>query len=55
MGGPFRIKMSEIAAYLHLIRMDEEDTTGVFLRAVLDMDGIWLKDYYDRQENKKPK
>jgi hypothetical protein len=53
MGGPMHIKCIEIESYLRLIGIDDEDDIPLFFYCVMRLDGLWLSDYYEKQEHKK--
>lgn len=53
MGGPLRVKLTEIEAYLRLRRIDDPDDIEVFLLSIFNLDGIWVNDYYERTEDQK--
>lgn len=53
MGGPMHIKCAETESYLRLSGVDDQDDITLFFFCVMKMDGIWLEDYYTKQDQEK--
>ena len=52
MGGPLRIKISEVSAYLDLTRVVKDVDVDLFLRCIMTLDAMWVDNYYKEREKK---
>lgn len=53
MGGPLRIKIAEINAYLDIYGPFSYDDKLLFFNGINTLDQIWIDDWYTNQENRR--
>lgn len=53
MGGPFRIKISEVTAYLDIYGPYSQEDRILFFKCINSLDDIWISDYYENQEKRR--
>lgn len=52
MSGPAAIPVSEVTAYLALVRVDSADESVKYLRIVQQLDQVYLSHWQDKYGNK---
>lgn len=54
-GGPLRINASDMAAYLAMRGIEDEDDLQLFLKVIPILDNMWLDDHYQEAKQKREK